>query len=130
MARYNKTEKGRITSRESSRRFRTTEKGEIARHLFEISVKGRMRKVADSARRKAIRRGMDPLNFPEYRLLAHDPSSECVSCGNKGHLQVDHILSIALGGINNGSNLQLLCADCHKLKTRSDIHLIRSRRLT
>ena len=33
---------------------------------------------------------------------------------------VDHILSKAKGGTDDPSNLELLCADCHKAKTAKD----------
>ncbi len=39
--------------------------------------------------------------------------------------EIDHILAIALGGNNwDLENLQLLCHDCHKKKTRKDIYRI------
>ena len=34
----------------------------------------------------------------------------------------DHIVAIANGGANSESNLQLLCTDCHREKTGSDVH--------
>ncbi len=36
----------------------------------------------------------------------------------------DHIKPLALGGKDNLSNLQALCANCHQLKTREDKKLI------
>jgi len=36
----------------------------------------------------------------------------------------DHIISLKLGGRDNISNLQALCANCHQLKTREDRKLI------
>ncbi len=36
----------------------------------------------------------------------------------------DHIIPLRLGGKDNASNLQALCANCHQLKTREDRKLI------
>lgn len=49
-------------------------------------------------------------------------------CGIHGHgvnLTVDHIMPIALGGDEwDMKNLQTLCEECHKKKTRRDIKKI------
>ena len=37
--------------------------------------------------------------------------------------EVDHIISIIIGGENRESNLQLLCYDCHKAKTSLDVKI-------
>jgi 5-methylcytosine-specific restriction endonuclease McrA len=43
----------------------------------------------------------------------------CKLCGRKRALTVDHILPIARGGpVMDYDNLQLLCQQCHKEKTR------------
>ncbi|MCO6506236.1 MAG: HNH endonuclease [Snodgrassella sp.] len=55
------------------------------------------------------------------RVLARD-SFRCRSCGCiGGSLQVDHIIPLELGGSNDDSNLQVLCADCHKHKTTKEL---------
>lgn len=42
----------------------------------------------------------------------------CPRCGTyRRTLHMDHILPRALGGSNDASNLQLLCANCHEDKT-------------
>lgn len=33
----------------------------------------------------------------------------------------DHVIAIANGGENKESNIQLLCTECHKVKTKSDV---------
>ena len=71
---------------------------------------------------------MDPLDMPKFRILASQPGSTCYKCGGTGVLEIDHILPVALGGTNHGLNLQLLCEDCHKEKTRADIKTIRRQR--
>lgn len=59
------------------------------------------------------------------RVYIRDNGS-CQNCGDKeSSFEVDHIKAIALGGENwNLDNLQLLCINCHKLKTRKDIYKI------
>lgn len=56
----------------------------------------------------------------------------CEICGEKGidtpfrsGLEMDHIIAIVLGGHPwNYDNLQMLCTECHKLKTKSDIAIL------
>ncbi len=36
----------------------------------------------------------------------------------------DHVIPLKLGGKDNSSNIQALCANCHQLKTREDRKLI------
>jgi 5-methylcytosine-specific restriction endonuclease McrA len=51
-------------------------------------------------------------------------NQKCVKCGKDGEV-VDHILPIALGGEEfDMKNLQTLCGDCNKDKTRNDIRAI------
>ena len=56
------------------------------------------------------------------RLLEHD--GKCADCGCKtggpNGLEWDHIVPLANGGDDELANLQPLCIDCHKVKTRSD----------
>lgn len=47
----------------------------------------------------------------------------CANCTSKVRgktWEIDHIVSLENGGTNDESNLQLLCAGCHKLKTSND----------
>jgi len=50
---------------------------------------------------------------------------KCVLCGSTDHIEVDHILAIALGGTNKIENGQTLCYSCHQKKTAKDKALIR-----
>ena len=43
--------------------------------------------------------------------------SQCVVCGSKEDLEVDHIVELWMGGPNEPSNGVTLCRTCHKLKT-------------
>ena len=49
----------------------------------------------------------------------------CQNCNKAAPLEGDHIIPIALGGMPYLENLQLLCSDCHKEKTASDMKQIR-----
>jgi 5-methylcytosine-specific restriction endonuclease McrA len=44
----------------------------------------------------------------------------CRTCGKQDELQIDHITPAMHGGLNVGSNLQMLCVDCHKAKTAKE----------
>lgn len=49
----------------------------------------------------------------------------CVACLSKGHTklgeELDHIVPISKGGTNDDANLQMLCKECHYLKTLTDL---------
>jgi 5-methylcytosine-specific restriction protein A len=63
---------------------------------------------------------------PEQRqeILERD-NATCQVCGNPGD-QVDHIEALT-SGLNDPSNLQVLCDACHKKKTRAGFRPIGSR---
>lgn len=45
----------------------------------------------------------------------------CQACGNGvDKLELDHIVPVAFGGSNALDNLQWLCVQCHKEKTKAD----------
>lgn len=49
----------------------------------------------------------------------------CAHCLNAGKLvaaaEVDHIIALVNGGEDADDNLQGLCVDCHRVKTRKDL---------
>ena len=50
-------------------------------------------------------------------------SCGCASCGREikqGEWHVDHIVPLMKNGIHHPSNLQIICEDCHKVKTRGE----------
>lgn len=51
----------------------------------------------------------------------------CVRCtrkvGGKLRPEFDHAIPLILGGQHRETNLQLLCHECHGLKTKSDVKL-------
>ncbi|PSN12960.1 HNH endonuclease [filamentous cyanobacterium CCT1] len=59
-----------------------------------------------------------PRSVREY-VLNRD-NYQCKSCGKKGSevkLQIDHILPLAKGGVNDISNFQTLCKSCNQRKS-------------
>lgn len=44
----------------------------------------------------------------------------CKMCGNPGQ-DVDHVLAVSRGGRTELANLQLLCRDCHRKKSRQEL---------
>jgi len=68
-----------------------------------------LRNLSSSERKRHTRR----LMWAQNRL--------CASCGQL-HLkmELDHIIALGLGGTDEASNLQLLCRECHRDKTRND----------
>ena len=54
-----------------------------------------------------------------FARLAEQYGERCSNCGQSGAdrpLVIDHILPIARGGLSEYDNLQLLCAECNRLK--------------
>lgn len=51
---------------------------------------------------------------------------KCTRCPSTSYLQVDHIRSVAKGGLSIMANLRTLCADCHAqcASSRNSKHLI------
>lgn len=46
--------------------------------------------------------------------------SFCATCGSVESLEVDHIIPVNMGGTHLPENLQVLCAPCHKDKTKNE----------
>lgn len=53
-----------------------------------------------------------------WRIWERD-NFTCQHCGTRRHLAVDHILSVARGGLTEESNLQTLCDRCNSSKGAS-----------
>ena len=51
-----------------------------------------------------------------YERLALEYSERCANCGAMNKLVLDHIVPIAKGGRSTYGNLQLLCAECNRIK--------------
>lgn len=54
------------------------------------------------------------------KMLVRD-NYTCQCCGRVGgRLELDHIVNRAVGGTDDKANLQILCYQCHKIKTQSE----------
>lgn len=102
------TEGGRESNAESQRKWLQTPGGR-----------------AYTIRRNALRRGGP--EFAEVSVRFHRKENPCNDCGKvyEPKHQVDHIHPLAAGGTHGEFNLQLLCVDCHKKKTKIDQEFIR-----
>lgn len=60
------------------------------------------------------------------KRLTEEGGSVCAypGCEVKERLELDHIIALDLGGKDADSNLQLLCAEHHRKKSRLDMKLI------
>ncbi len=46
------------------------------------------------------------------RIFGRD-NNQCVNCGGREHLTIDHIISVYRGGVDDDDNLQTLCNRCN-----------------
>lgn len=93
-----------------------------------------IRDVRDRTRPTASARGYNSKQWYALRkqALLRDNyqcrSCGCV-CGRKGEAQVDHIIPKQDGGLDELSNLQVLCIACHGRKTNEEQRRWKSDRL-
>jgi len=88
-------------------------KNKIESHLYKVRYKGLRMSSSNFIKRKDVR----------AFVFAKD-DFQCVLCGSKDNLQVDHIISVhraATGGfpiceLNKLNNLQTLCSSCNAAK--------------
>lgn len=52
----------------------------------------------------------------EWIELCEKYDNKCVKCGERKKLTVDHVIPVSLGGRNDISNIQPLCAKCNREK--------------
>lgn len=73
------------------------------------------------------------INVGQHRFAFLDNHKKCESCGKRGKetirnyygLEMDHIIAIILGGHPwDERNLQALCPECHRKKTKSDVKIL------
>jgi 5-methylcytosine-specific restriction endonuclease McrA len=57
-------------------------------------------------------------------IIARDKHCQWPGCEISTGLEVDHAIALGLGGRDRDDNLQALCNDHHKIKTRRDQGLI------
>ena len=70
---------------------------------------------------KSLKEDRAYLTEQEKEQIIQDHDSCCVLCNCKSNkLQIDHIIPLGNGGTNDFDNLQLICIDCHKEKTKEE----------
>ena len=74
-------------------------------------------------KQKRAVRGATPVANRVYRTVRKLTAERCASCElvyPPNYLRVDHVLPLADGGVDALGNIQLLCVDCHRVKTRAE----------
>lgn len=60
----------------------------------------------------------DPNYYKERQAALRRARNACEKCGRSDlALQCDHIVPLSKGGMNVRENFQILCVNCHRLKT-------------
>lgn len=67
------------------------------------------------------RRHGQEFSRPTRRRLMERAGGKCESCGTAEHLEFDHVVPCHLGGTNDEGNGQVLCRECHRQKTTTEI---------
>jgi len=135
-ARYEATGRGRATrlrrdtrpkKRASRRRYRITSAYAAKRTRYLASEKGKL-----YVQLKRLRWKGDPGGYAEFARNRYQVLFEeelpCTKCGEADvtQLECDHILARGLGGTHDRANLQVLCKQCHRIKTKTDARMIRA----
>jgi 5-methylcytosine-specific restriction endonuclease McrA len=60
--------------------------------------------------------GRTALTLDVKRAVWQRCGGRCAECGSDQLLEFDHVIPLAMGGSNSERNLQLLCAECNRLK--------------
>ena len=74
-------------------------------------------------KQKRAVRGRTPVADRVSRTVRKLTAERCASCAlvyPSNYLRVDHVLPLSDGGVDGLGNLQLLCVDCHRLKTSAE----------
>lgn len=72
---------------------------------------------------KQAKRGKTPVAARLYRTVKAVGAERCAACAltyPARFLRVDHVRPLADGGLDVMGNLQLLCVDCHRVKTSTE----------
>jgi len=58
--------------------------------------------------------------FWKHRKFILDRDPVCVGCNARPSEEADHVLALSLGGTDTVDNMQGLCKQCHRIKSRAD----------
>ena len=81
------------------------------------NLRARKKRHPSSRLRKSLRK--DVVKY----ILKRD-NYTCTYCGRKtGEMQIDHIIPVSKGGLNDISNLTTACAHCNRKKSDKPVHI-------
>ncbi len=104
-------------------RGKNKKEDEILREIEELKE---IIKQKERAKEKSPRRSRYIPEYIKVEILKRQ-NNRCAMCGSllsEDILEYDHKIPVALGGTSSIDNIQALCANCHKLKTKYDRLLI------
>jgi 5-methylcytosine-specific restriction endonuclease McrA len=78
------------------------------------SSRSRSASSGSSARTSSRREIRDGWTWGEIRRRVHERDGGCARCGSHRRLKVHRRIALLDGGSNELSNLELLCARCHR----------------
>jgi 5-methylcytosine-specific restriction endonuclease McrA len=114
LRRYEKRnpEKVREWNSRSGKKYRSTEKGKLTS------------RISRQKRRALQARAVGSYTMQDFYAIFELQKGKCAHClikfGKKAKATVDHIVPISRGGMNDRSNLQLLCGKCNSSKGTHD----------
>jgi len=73
-------------------------------------------RVKQQRRRSRINNADGDHTAEEWRGVINKQNRQCLACGGKEKLTVDHIVPLSMGGTNNIANIQGLCLSCNSKK--------------
>jgi len=112
----------------SFERFFTAVQASIRRIVIEEKY-GKVRSVEPGLAKARPRR---ELSENEKRQVMQRDGNKCLCCGATGkgvRLQIDHIVSHAIGGETSIENSQTLCSVCNRLKNINELNFLQTRTL-
>ena len=116
-----------LTAKDEQMREQLAAKDKILNQLIE-NANNEIRSLRKS---QAARNRRTKMPEPKRRKIAANQDWKCANpdgnCTLKSELQeydVDHIIPLMKGGLDNESNVQALCPACHRRKTETDVHTI------
>lgn len=112
----------RLHKEQSDKRVRewVTKNPEARRKITEAyarSEKGRESRIISANVRRARKASRGKFTLAEWDALCKEYDNRCLACGEKEKLTVDHVVPLALGGMNTIGNIQPLCLVCNRKKS-------------
>ena len=93
----------------------------MSEDMIRLWVKRYLPFIQYDEKQDCSRRGRDKRDKNEFdRAKKLLPKEKCAICGSTKDLELDHILTYYAGGTSEIQNLQWLCHNCHKKKTKQE----------